>query len=205
MKSKILEIDKLLRDSGREVVATKTTADRHDALLKHAVIIHEWAETQTELEPEWDFEVVVNDVAKVGDDYFAHTGTTKSLEPFLDQGKPLISWKHSFALTDEQRKTVTTGDKLLVKCKIRVSFFDYVKLMTIGMRAIAPEINGTQVLFHLRVDDRALGSTQEQYREITKPFALVFYMDDTDISVADVKKGPQTKPARPPTKPTRPK
>jgi len=102
------------------LTASKTTADKHYALLKHAKIIYEWAETQTKLQPNWDFEVLVNDVTQVGDDYFAHTGTTQLLEPFLNQeipwSKPLISCRQSFALTAEQRKAITTGNRLLVKC-----------------------------------------------------------------------------------------
>ncbi len=186
LKSKIVEIDKLLKDSRREVAATKTTADRQDALIKHAEIVHDWAETQTELQPDWDFEVVVNDVAKVGDGYFARTGTAKLLESFLNQGTGLmISDRHSFTLTDEQRKIITIGSKLLVRCKIQIS---------IGKCEESTVIGGRRVLFRLCVDDGVLGSYQGG---VTKGFAVVFCMDETEISVADVKKGPQTKPSKP--------
>jgi len=59
------------------------------------------------------------------------------------------------------------------------------------------KINGNQVLFQLRVDDNALGMSQDVGKNVIKPFGVVFYKDDTEIAVADVKKAPQTKPSKP--------
>ena len=118
LKSKIIEIDSLFRASEKEFASAKTTADKHDALNKHAEIFRKWGAAH--LEQAWEFEVVVSDVVKTQGTYYASTRPPVLLESFIDGKKPLVSNRLMLELSDEQRKALNVGDKLLVNCKISV-------------------------------------------------------------------------------------
>ena len=179
LRSKIIEIDRLFRASEKEFTSAKTTADKHDALNKHAEIFRQWGAAQ--IEQAWEFEVVVTDVVKIQGKYYALTQPPVLLESFNDRKKPLASDALRFELTDEQRKALNVSDKLLVNCMIR-----------------AFENNENNRLFSVRVTERSLQGMGNYLPQIIQPFQIDFVMNTVEISIVEVKKEKQTNSSKTP-------
>ena len=181
LKSKIIEIDSLFRASEKEFASAKTTADKDDALNKHAELFRKWGAAH--LEQAWEFEVVVSDVVKTQGSYYASTQPPALLESFIDGEKPLVSNRLMLELSDEQRKALNVGDKLLVNCKISV---------------VENRNSENSRLFTVRVTEQFLQGTGNYNPQIIRPFQIDFMMGAIEISVVQVKKEKQPNPSKPP-------